>query len=168
MLVFCQSYCHFILPYHCIDCVCMQMYFKTWKYIYFWGARSIRSLLYAYKLHNYTGPRFSKGCDSVGTFRGSCPPPNNKKLATLLIANLSETGPRIFIYNKISVLNSGGSKRGRNRRAPPLNSDRPCFLYPVFIKMIQVRLKWHERAYQTPHIPGPLKVVSPFCRHTNI
>ena len=44
------------------------MYFETWKYIYFWGARSLRSLAHiSYKYMIF----FS----SVGTFGGLAPPP---------------------------------------------------------------------------------------------
>ena len=64
----------FIAPYYilmkgnCINCICMQMYFKTWKYrpVYFWGARSLRSL--AYMLHYF----FLSFCRYIW---GACPPP---------------------------------------------------------------------------------------------
>ena len=50
---------------NCIDCICMQMYFETWKYMFL--RRSLASLARAYKLHVHDF--FS----SVGTFGGLAP-----------------------------------------------------------------------------------------------
>ena len=59
----------FIMPYHCIGCICMymQMYFETWKWIYFRGARSLRSLAHISYIYM---PFFF--CRYIW---GSCPPP---------------------------------------------------------------------------------------------
>ena len=34
-LQFCRVILSFKVPNHCIDCICIQMYFEIWKYIYF-------------------------------------------------------------------------------------------------------------------------------------
>ena len=55
------------------------MYFEIWKYIYFWGARSLRSLAHInYIIHDFF---------FLSVHLGVLPPPplpNSKKLATLL------------------------------------------------------------------------------------
>ena len=58
---------------NCIDCICMQEYFETWKYICFWGARFVAR---AYKLHVYM--IFVLLLVHLGIS------PHTKKLATLL------------------------------------------------------------------------------------
>ena len=78
MLVFCQ----YTIVYSAITIsnkrgldwlytLCMQMYFEIWKYICFWGARSRN---YKLHVHDFFFP----------VHLGVLPPPNTKKLATLL------------------------------------------------------------------------------------
>ena len=49
---------------------------------------------------------------------------------------------------------SGGSRGGRNRRAPPLNFDRLFFCIPLCIKMLQ-RLTWEHQ--NPPRVSRALK-----------